>query len=190
MILVGTVEIYGMNLSARMEINDKRIIIRPRAYKLPSGKWRAYKTVDGVQKAFGTHDTKEQALIAARLERKPASRKSGGALGVYRKASKTENGMWRVVLTIERRTVRLGEYATYGHAILVRDVVARRCGMRAHVMEYEMPLWLVSNPVARSYILDRVHEPTPSQVNEYLQRVNELNHSGAPVTLDAERMVI
>lgn len=185
MILVGTVEIFGMNLSARLEINDRKIIIKPRAYKLSNGKWRGYKTVDGKQFAFGTHDTKEQALTAARLEQRPARRKRINALGVYRRGR-----MWRVILTIQRRTVRLGEYATWGNAVLVRDVVARRCGMPVHVADYEMPLGLVTNAVARSYILDRVHEPTPSQVNEFLSRVNELNEAGAPVTLDDARMIL
>jgi len=176
MILRGTIEIYGMKLSATMTIKEES---RPRAYKLPGGKWRAYKTVNGIQKAFGTHDTKEKAILAARLERGPDKTKDV-ALGVYQKA---ENGTWRVMLTVSKGVrVRLGEYATFGHAVLVRDVVARRAGLKPHVPDYEMPLWMVSNAVARSYIRDVVPQPTEADRDEYQRRVDELN--GVPSVRD------
>lgn len=169
MILRGDIEIYGMVLSATVEITG---CSRPRAYKLPGGKWRAYKTINGIQRAFGSHDTKEQALNAARYERLPVKKKNNEALGIY----KRDNGMHRVLLTIGAgNRVRLGEYATRGHAVLVRDVVARRTGLSVHVLDYEMPLGLVTNAVARSYIRDLVPASTAADLVEYERRVAELN---------------
>lgn len=169
--LCGIMEIYGMKLSATLNIDDDNLYSRARAYKLPNGKWRAFRTVDGIQEAFGCHDTKVQALEAARLGIKPATRQQRTADGVYPRG----NGMWRVMLTIAGAKVRLGDYATRGHALLVRDVVARRAGLSAVVADYEMPLALVSHAVARSYIRDAVTPPTADELSAYERHVNDLN---------------
>lgn len=166
--LRGIIEIYGMRLNATMRLepyNDAR------AYITPAGKWRAYKTINGKQHAFGTHDTQAQALEAARLGVKPTTRQDATS-GVHQRG---ENGMWRAMLTIGGVRVRLGEYATRGHALLVRDVVARRAGLPVIVADYEMPLGLVSHPVARSYIRDAVTAPTADELARYGARVDDLN---------------
>lgn len=176
--LSGIIEINGIICHATMDIKEHG---RARAYQAQNGKWRAYKTINGIQKAFGSHDTKEQALKAARMEIKPTRRgkAAGDATGLY---VRPETGMCRVVLTIGGIRVKLGEYATWGHAVLVRDVVARRAGLVAHVVDYEMPLALVNNPVARSYIRDTVPTPTPDELARYTARVDELNRSRGVVT--------
>jgi len=179
MILSGIIEINGVQFTATVNVtenNKRKNHGQPHAYQMPNGKWRGFKRVDGKQKSFGCHDTRFAALEAARHERKP-SRIKTDSYGVYLTSKGAgKPPAFRVILRIARgRTLRLGDYQTWAQAILVRDVVARRAGIKPYLLNYEMPLTLISNAVARSFIRDRVETPTPDQIADYMRRVDDMN---------------
>lgn len=178
--LVGTIEIYGMTLSATIKVTPTK---DKGASFVPSlGKWRAQRYVGGKQRFYGYYETKAEALEAYRLKRNLKQEKrtpkrlgqnpSSFSTGV---TFDTRARMWRIKMVVAGQRISIGRYASYGHATLVRDVVARRTGKPVVVADYSMPLGLVSDPVARSYITDRILPPTPDELAEYQRRVSILN---------------
>lgn len=168
--LQGIIEIFGMKLSATVEVKEPRSL--GVHFVKSTGKYKAYGFENGKMKFYGYHDTKEQATEAARLRQNTAVKMSEHV------TYDAKGGSWKVRLRISGKLQSLGAYGTYGHAILVRDVVARRIGRAPIVPDYEMPLALVSNPIARSYIRERIDNVTPEQATEYERRVAALNASG------------
>lgn len=176
--LTGTIEIYGMTLSATVTVTPTKD--RGASFVPSLGKWRAQRFVGGRQRFYGYYDTKAEALEAYRLKRNlkqekrapRADRQAASATGV---TFDTRTRMWRIKMVVAGQRVSMGRYASYGHALLVRDVVARRTGKPVAVADYSMPLFLVSDPVARSYIHDRVLPPTPDELAEYQRRVTKIN---------------
>lgn len=167
MMLRGTIIIDGMELSATISVPHK---ITGRIVKYRNGKLRVYKNENGRQVHLGYYASEIDAQRAAR-----AGRNLTPAKPVNDGIHKTARG-YRVSLTLRRgHTVKLGEYATKGNALLVRDVVARRAGIAALVPDYEMPLAFVTNPVARSYITDIVRPATIEETTIFFIRVASLN---------------
>jgi hypothetical protein len=185
MLLKGIINIDGMSLSATINIEPlkrrrKGVSFCPHIGK--NGKWRAFHNVSGHTRHLGYYDTEEKALEAARLKRKLTTTPNPNRDGVY-PIKRAVGTMWRasIVPPVGRRLM-LGEYATRGAAILVRDVVARRSGQTPTVVDYEMPLAFISNPIARSFIRDIVPTVTDADRIEYERRVMELSgHAGIVV---------
>lgn len=173
MLLRGTIEIAGMVLPAVVEVTEPK---ERRKYVslCPNGKWRAYKIVEGRNQHLGYYDTEAAALKAARQGVNLAAARKGSARsrGIH-KVTRSKGVMWRsTYVPAAGPALRLGDYLTEGAAVLVRDVVARRCGGVPIVPDYEMPLALVSNAVARSFIRDVVAAPSPAEIEEYHRRIN------------------
>ncbi|TDW21055.1 AP2 domain-containing protein [Rhizobium azibense] len=139
------------------------------------GKYRAYYTVNGKNRHLGYYDTEAAALEAVRLKQNMTGKEGSDKNGVYL-VQRGKAMLWRATYTpAVGHRLQLGEYGSRGAAILVRDVVARRCGGRVAVADYEMPLAIVSNPIARSYIRDPITQPTVQEIAEYERRVMELS---------------
>lgn len=174
--LRGTVEIYGMNLSATVDISGLMPVAVGKVALYRNGKYRVYKMVRGIQVHLGYYTDRALADQAAMLGKDLSVKKPrDDKQGIYLTA-RNGTSVYRVVLKLKSGQVaRLGEYQTWGNALLARDVVARRTGSPVTVVDYEMPLSLLSNAVARSYITDRIEPPTPEQIAEYQRRVAELN---------------
>lgn len=179
MILRGIINLQGLSLSATVRIEDnlsqriKGISFCPNIGE--QGKWRAYHNVCGQTRHLGYYDTKEKAIEAARAKRNLTGKPIEERAGVYGIA-RGETTVWRSTYTPSvGRRLRLGEYATKGAAILVRDVVARRSGGAVAVQDYEMPLSFVTNPVARSFIREAIPTATATELEEYERRVADLN---------------
>lgn len=181
--LSGFVEIYGMTFSATVTVAPAR----DGGATLVNGRWKAQRFVNGKQEYFGYYDTQAEAKEASRLGRNIAREKRLKNRDHAREMATgvtfdTRSRMWRIKMVVAGQRVSMGRYATYGHATLVRDVVARRTGKHVVVADYSMPLFLVSDPVARSYITDRVLPPTPDELAEYQRRVTMLNADVINVT--------
>lgn len=178
MLLRGTMELCGMTFTATVDvepIKPKRKYVSFCPNVGANGKWRAYKIVDGRNKHLGYYDTEGAALQAAAQRVNLAEPIREARRGVYR-VQRAKGHMWRATFVPSTgRALRLGDYATRGAAMLVRDVVARRCGGVPMVDGYEMPLAFVSNVVARSYIREAVPVPGPTEIAEYERRVAELS---------------
>lgn len=176
--LIGEIEIFGAVRNATVEINYTR---RGKGVTFIErlGKYKAYGYERGKPEFYGYYSDETEAIEAARLKRnlskerkrKPARRQDAG-IGI---TFISGPDVWRVQLTLQGKRASLGRYLTYGHAVLARDVVARRCGKHVVVEDYEMPLGLINDAVVRSYITDRIVSPTADQVAEYQQRVDALN---------------
>jgi hypothetical protein len=179
--LIGEIEIFGRVRLATVEIKTRKG--KGVTYVGdPINKYKAYGYDDGKMKFYGYYDKEADAEEAARLRRNLAREKRArDTRATARKEVGTGvtlvGNAWRVQLSIGGQRVSLGRYATYGNAVLVRDVVARRSGRNALVADYEMPLALVNYPVARSYIRDRVDPATEAERAEYQRRVDALNRS-------------
>ncbi len=178
MLLSGTIEIAGMVLTATVDVEPlkpkrKYVSFCPNVGE--NGKWRAYKVADGRNKHLGYYDNETDALQAVAQGVNLASTVRDARKGVYR-IQRSKGFMWRsTYVPAVGRALRLGDYATQGAAILVRDVVARRCGGVPLVVDYEMPLGFVSNAIARSYITEAVPVPGTDEIAEYGRRVDELS---------------
>lgn len=178
MLLRGTIEIAGMLLTATVDVGA----VRPKRKYVSfcpnigtDGKWRAYKIENGRNKHLGYYDDEATALQAVAQGVNLASTVRDATKGVYR-VQRAKGFMWRsTYVPAVGRALRLGDYATKGAAILVRDVVARRCGGVPVVVDYEMPLAFVSNAIARSYIREAVSAPGADEMAEYGRRVDELS---------------
>lgn len=187
--LVGQVEIFGMPLRATVEIIDApKSKGKGVTYIKAMEKYKAYGYDAGKIQFYGYYDTEAEATEAARQRRNLAREKKGkterGATFSSGVTYDARANTWRIKMTIGGARVSLGRYATYGNAVLVRDVVARRSGGHVVVADYSMPLALVTDAVARSYITDRILPATADDLAEYQRRVDELNRTvtGAPET--------
>lgn len=178
MMLRGTVEIYGMNLSATVDISGLMPVAVGRVAMYRNGRYRVYKMVRGRQVHLGYYVDKALADKAAMLGKDLSVKtQREDRQGIYL-TSRNGTSVYRVILKLKSGLVaRLGEYQTWGNAVLARDVVARRVGLSVAVVDYEMPLALLSNAIARSYITDHIETPTPDHIAEYQRRVDELNAS-------------
>lgn len=177
--LMGDIEINGTLYKAIMDIRNgaSRTDNRGCGVTLVNNRWKAQRTVDGKVRFFGYYDNRDDAVEAARTQtnlarNKRVARAAVDGTGV---TYDVRGKRWRVKLTVNGQRVSLGRYATRGHAVLVRDVVARRTGRTAIVDGYEMPLALVTDPVARSFIRDRIEPVTAADMAEYERRVNLCN---------------
>jgi hypothetical protein len=196
--LCGEIEIFGAVRIATVVLNDDRRQRRGKGVTFIEriGKYKAYGYDESKPKFYGYYDDEAEAIEAATVRRNLArERKRPGA----RRNARPELGrgvtfipgpdVWRVQLTLQGKRVSLGRYLTYGHAILARDVVARRCGKHVVVEDYEMPLGLVTETVVRSYITDRIFPPTPDEIAEYQRRVDALNGNiNKPVAPPLDRL--
>lgn len=181
--LVGEIDIFGSVRFATAEIKESRkgkgvtFIDRLNKYK-------AYGYENGKPKFYGYYDTENDAARAAAEKRNYNKEARTGRI------KKTPGGevvkgitfiagpnVWRVQMPLQGRRVSLGRYASYGQAVLARDVVARRAGKTVTVEDYEMPLGLISDPVVKSYITDRIVMPSPGEIAEYQRRVDILNEN-------------
>lgn len=179
--LIGQIEIFGALRIATVEINDTAPKKRGKGVTFIErlNKYKAYGYDHGKPEFYGYYSEEAEAIEAARLRRnlskerkKKPTRRTDVGTGV---TFISGPNVWRVQLTLQGKRASLGRYLTYGHAVLSRDVVARRCGKPVVVEDYEMPLGLVNEPVVRSYITDRIVPPTPEQIAEYQKRVDALN---------------
>lgn len=180
--LIGEIDIFGAVRFATVEIKDRKgkgVTFIPGLGE--KGKYKAYGYADGKIKYYGYYDTEREAEEAALLQRNLAREKKVKKVAKPRKDAGTGvtyvGSGWRVQLSINGVRVSLGRYGTYGNAVLVRDVVARRTGRHVIVADYSMPLSLVTDAVARSYITDRILPPTADELAEYQRRVDELNRT-------------
>lgn len=171
--LIGEIEIFGKVRLATVELKDNKL----RGVTKVGRRYKAYGYEGGKIKFYGYYNDEATAGRAARERRNLAREaKHGQPLGKDTSTGVTySKGRWRVQLSIGGHRVSLGRYGSYGHAVLVRDVVARRTGKPAVVNDYEMPLGLVSDVVARSYITDIIRTVTAAEIAEYERRVAILN---------------
>ncbi|WP_085044317.1 hypothetical protein [Ensifer aridi] len=193
--LIGEIDIFGAVRFATVGIKDRKgkgVTYIPGLGE--KGKYKAYGYADGKIKYYGYYDTEREAEEAALLQRNLAREKKLNGKKAAKPRKDAGTGVtyvgsgWRVQLSIGGVRVSLGRYGTYGNAVLVRDVVARRTGRHVIVEDYSMPLALVTDAVARSYITDRILPATPDELAEYQRRVDELNrsvggHTSATVTV-------
>ncbi|NTI22392.1 hypothetical protein G6M87_11035 [Rhizobium rhizogenes] len=178
MLLSGTIEIFGMKLPAIMSIHVERNNGGRGASQCPNGKWRAYNIENGKNVHRGYYATESEALEAARQGRNIAAEKKARRKGMadIHRVQRRNSVMWRSTYRrADGQRFLLGDYVTPGNAVLVRDVVARRCGGHVEVPDYEMPLALVSNAVARSFILDPISQASQLEIDEFQRRVTFLN---------------
>lgn len=183
--LMGEVEIFGQVRFATVELKEQKT----KGVTFVGGhvnRYKAYGYEDGKIQFYGYYKDEAEAARAARDRRNYAKEKRRGSVHVERVTSTgvTFDGRarnWRIKMTIRGKRENLGRYPTYGHAVLVRDVVARRIGQQAIVVDYEMPLAFVNDPVARSYITDPVRTVTQEQIDEYQRRVTALNRTAGMV---------